>query len=350
MNTKNLTLSHKDKIALLGNFATMLSAGISILESVDSLLEDAKGNPKKVLAALRVDLTQGKHVYASFEKFPNIFDQVTINIIKASEEAGNLDVTLKDIKNHIQKEMEFMDKIRSAMIYPVMIFGVFVVVLTGILVFVIPRMATVFLRMRVELPLPTKIMIFMSDIITKNTLALGVGLVVFITGFILLYKKKRSFVLGIFFALPVVNQLVKEIDITRFTRSMSLLLASGLTITQTLELSEHIVMRKDVSKLIKHTLAMVLSGKRVSEGLRAGRGIVPMLLIKIIEAGEKTGSLDRSLKEISEYMDYEVSRTLDTLTALLEPIMLIFIGLVVGGMMLSIIGPIYGLISQISAR
>jgi type II secretory pathway component PulF len=95
---------------------------------------------------------------------------------------------------------------------------------------------------------------------------------------------------------------------------------------------------------------MVLSGKRVSEGLRAGKGIIPVLTIKIIEAGEKTGSLDKSLKEISEYMDYQVSRTLDTLTSLLEPIMLIFIGLVVGGMMLSIIGPIYGLISQIAVR
>ena len=131
---------------------------------------------------------------------------------------------------------------------------------------------------------------------------------------------------------------------------MSLLLASGLTITQALELCENIVSRHDMQQLVKHTHTMVLSGKRMSEGLRAGRGLIPIIVIKIIEAGEKTGSLDKSLKDISEYMDYQVTKSLTTLTTLMEPIMLIFIGLVVGGMMISIIAPIYGLIGQIGER
>ena len=129
MNTKNVGMSYKDKITLLSNLSTMLTAGISILETVDSLLEDAKGNQKKLLQVLREDLIQGKHMYITFSKFPGVFDKVTVNIIKASEEAGSLDVTLKDIKTHIQKEMEFIDKIRSAMMYPVLIFVVFVLVL-----------------------------------------------------------------------------------------------------------------------------------------------------------------------------------------------------------------------------
>lgn len=349
-NVQNITLSYKDRIALLGNFATMLAAGISILESVDSLLEDAKGNQQKVLQALRDDLTQGKHVYVCFAKFPQIFDKVTINIIKASEEAGTLDVTLKDIKNHIQKEMEFLDKIRAAMVYPIMIFFVFILVMVIILVFVMPRMAGVFIRMKIELPLPTKIMIFMSDGLTKNTIPVVLTIVGIIAVIFILYKKKRSFVLGILFKLPIVSDLVKQIDITRFSSSMSLLLGSGLTITQALELCEQIVSRQDMQQLVKHTHTMVLSGKRMSEGLRAGRGLVPMIVIKIIEAGEKTGSLDKSLKDISEYMDYQVTKSLNTLTTLMEPIMLIFIGLVVGGMMISIIAPIYGLIGQIGGR
>lgn len=350
MKTQNITLSYKDKIALLGNFSTMLAAGISILESVDSLLEDAKGNQRKVLQALREDLIQGKHVYVCFSRFPQIFDKVTVNIIKASEEAGTLDVTLLDIKNHIQKEMEFLDKVRSAMIYPIMIFIVFIAVMLGILIFVIPRMASVFTRMKVELPLPTKIMITMSDFILNQYIALIIGIIAFIGLLIVLYKKKRGLVLGVFFSMPLISDLVRQMDITRFAQSMSLLLRSGLTITQALELCQEIVWRRDVSLLIKHTHTVVMSGKRVSEGLRNGKGIFPVILIKIIEAGEKTGSLDKSLQDIGEYMDYQVSRTLATLTSLLEPIMLIFIGVVVGGMMMSIIAPIYGMIGQINNR
>src|SRR5262245_34560709 len=114
MNYKRITLSANEKLTLVGNMSTMLTAGISILEAVDSLLEDAKGNMKKVLQSLRDDLIQGEHVHESFAKFPNVFNKVTVNILKASEEAGTLDVTLKDLTNNIQKEMEFNDKVKSA--------------------------------------------------------------------------------------------------------------------------------------------------------------------------------------------------------------------------------------------
>jgi len=350
MNTKKISLATKDKIALFDNLSTMLGAGISILEAVDSLLEDSKGNQKKLLTELRQDLTQGKQVYASFDRFPNAFDKVTINIIRASEEAGTLDVALKDIKTHIQKEMEFLDKIRSAMIYPLVILFVFVLVMLLILIFVMPKLASVFGRMNVELPLPTKILMFMSDIILHNTIPLVAGIILAIAGIIVLYLKKRSFVLGIFFSLPLISGLIKQIDIARFTRSMALLLSSGLTITNTLELCEEIVWRKDMQKLVAHTQKSVLSGKRFAEGIRDGKGLIPMIVIKLIEAGEKTGSLDKAMQDVSEHMDYEVQRSLNTLTTLLEPIMLLFIGIVVGGMMLSIIAPIYSLIGQVGSR
>ncbi|QQS44552.1 type II secretion system F family protein [Candidatus Roizmanbacteria bacterium] len=350
MDTKKLSLQTKDKIALFDNLSTMLAAGISILEAVDSLLEDSKGNQKKLLSELRQDLTQGKQVYASFARFPNTFDKVTVNIIRASEEAGTLDVALKDIKKHVQNEMEFLDKIRSAMIYPIVIMVVFFLVMLLILIFVMPKLASVFGRMDVELPLPTKILMFMSDLIIHNTLALIVGVVLLILGFIVLYIKKRAFVLRIFFSFPLISGLIKQIDIARFTRSMALLLSSGLTITNALELCEEIVWRRDMQKLVAHTQKSVLSGKRFAEGIRDGKGLVPMIVIKLVEAGEKTGSLDKAMQDVSEHMDYEVQRSLNTLTTLLEPVMLLFIGVVVGGMMLSIIAPIYSLIGQVGAR
>ena len=348
INTAGISLSTKDKMALLDNLSTMLTAGISILEAVDSLIEDSKGSRRKLLLVLRKDLVQGKHVYNALARFPHVFDHVTVNIIKASEEAGTLDITLKDIKNHIQKEMEFTDKIRAAMIYPVLIFMVFVGVLLMILVVVMPKMATVFTRMKVELPLPTKIMIFSSAFILNNSIALIIGLVVALILLVVLYKKKRSLVMGVFFSLPLISGLIKQIDISRFTRSMFLLLSAGLTLTSALELCADVVWRGDMKRLILHAKETVLGGRRVSDGFRDKKGFIPMIVVKLIEAGEKTGSLDKSMQDISEHMDYEVSRTLTTLTALLEPIMLIFIGVIVGGMMVSIIAPIYSLIGSVN--
>jgi len=350
MNTTKLSLAAKDKMALFDNLSTMLAAGISILEVIDSLLEDSKGNQKKLLTEIRQDITQGKQLHASFARFPTIFDQVTVNIIRASEEAGSLDVTLKDIKTHIQKEMEFLDKIKSAMVYPIVIFTVFVLVMVLILVFVMPKLSSVFGRMNVELPLPTKILMFSSRMILENTFALIAVVVAFIVGFIFLFKTKRSLIFGVLYSLPVISQLVKQIDITRFTRSMSLLLSAGLTVTSALDLCEKILWRKDMQRLVAHTKKSVLGGKRFSEGLRDGNGLIPMLVIKLVEAGEKTGGLDKAMQDVSEHMDYEVQRALSALTTLLEPVMLLFIGIVVGGMMLSIIAPIYSLIGSVGSR
>lgn len=350
MKTENLTLSSSEKIAFISNFSTMLTAGISIIEVIDSLLEDAKGNQKKVLVALREDLMQGKHVYASFSRFPRIFDKVTTNILKASEEAGTLDVALKDIKQNIEKETQFNDKVKSALTYPMVIFCVFVLVLLMILVVVIPKISQVFLRLKVDLPLPTRIMIFLSNAIVHYTIPLVIGMAIIFAGFAFLYRTQRNLILGMLFSLPLVSQLVKEIDLTRFTRSLYLLLSSGIPITTALEFAQETVMRRDIRKMLSHAREMVISGKRFSEGLRLKKGIVPGIMIKIIEAGEKTGSLDKSMQDVSEYLDYQVSKSLVAVTALLEPVMLVMVGIMVGGMMLSIIAPIYGLIGQVGSQ
>lgn len=350
IKTQNITLSSTEKIGLVSNFATMLTAGISILEVVDSLLEDAKGNQKKLLQTLREDLSQGNQVYTCFARFPKVFDKVTVNIIKASEEAGTLDVTLRDLKKNIQDEIEFTDKIKAALTYPVMIFLVFIGVLLMILIVVVPKISTVFLRMNVVLPLPTRVMIFVSNALLTYTIPVIAVVIGIIGGIYILYKNNSRFILGILFSLPLVSELVKQIDLTRFSRSLHLLLSSGLPITTALQLSQDVVMRKDIAKIIGHSYDMVLSGKRLSEGLKLSKGKVPTIVVKIVEAGEKTGSLDRSMQDISEYLDYQVTNSLRTITALIEPLMLVGVGVMVGGMMLAIIAPIYSIIGQVGTR
>lgn len=343
----SLSLNGKDKISLISNLSTMLGAGIPILEAVDSLIEESKGNYKKILDVLREDLKAGNHVYASFSRFPNVFNKVTINLIKASEEAGTLETTLKDIKANIEEEMEFSDKVKGAMIYPAFVMGVFVAVFLTILLFVVPKVSQVFSRLNVPLPLPTKIMLTVSSFLLTQYIFVIIAVIVLGILLYFFYKTQRSILYSILFSLPVVSGLVKEIDLTRFCRSLGLLLNAGLPIGTALELAQDVVVKKEVSDLIKKSREMVVSGKEFSEGLRMKKGVFPGMMIKLIEVGEKSGTLAASMQDISIHLDYQVTKSLKNATALLEPIMLVFVGIGVGGMMVSIIAPIYGLIGQV---
>lgn len=344
---KRVSLSAGDKIALISNLSTMLSAGIPILEAVTNLMEDSKGGTRKVLETLRDDLTQGHQVNYSLAKFPNVFDKVVVNVVKASEEAGTLDVTLKDLRDNLRKQNEFKDTIKNALMYPMFIMGVFVLVLIVNMIFVIPKVAMVFKNLKVDLPLPTRILLWFSDFMTKNTVLFLFVVVGIVLAFVYLFTQKRSFILNIFYSLPGISGLVKLIDITQFSRSMYLLLTSGISIIAALDLTNDIVFRRETQKMLQKSKEMILSGKTLSEGLRLAKGYVPTIMIKLVETGERTGSLDKSMSDISEYFDYQVTNTLKTLTAMLEPIMLVVVGIAVGGLMVSILAPIYGLISNV---
>jgi len=219
-----------------------------------------------------------------------------------------------------------------------------------ILTFVIPKISTVFTQLNVPLPLPTRIMIFLSDVIVKHTLWFGLGLVGVSALLYYLFSYKRKQVLEVLYRLPMISTLVMQIDVTNFARNLSVLLTSGLPITQALELVSEVVVRQRMTSLLLNTKSMVLAGRSLSEGFRSDKGALPSIVIKLVEAGEKTGTLDHSLQEISEYFDYKVTYTLKALTALLEPVMLVLVAVVVGGMMLAIIAPVYGLISQIGGN
>lgn len=349
MTGKNISISNNEKLSFISNMATMYNAGIPILETIESMTEDSKGSGKKILDSIHADLVQGESLSSAFSKFPKVFNNVTVNVIKASEEAGTLDVVLKDIKVQIQKDMEFMDSVKSALTYPIIILVIFLMVMLMILVVVVPKIASVFVSLKVVLPLPTKVMIFFSDLILHNTALVGIVLVALLGTTIFVYKAKKEIVLNLVFALPVVSNLVREIDLARFSRSMYLLLTSGITITNALNLAKDTVLRKDVKSAIAYTGETILSGKKLSDGFKEKKGLFPSIIIKIIEAGEKTGTLDKSMEEITNYMDYRVSSSLKKLISLLEPLMLVFVGGLVGGMMFSIIAPIYGLISQVGS-
>lgn len=349
-NPRSLSLKNDEKLVLVGNLGTMLSSGISIIESVESLAEDAKGNQLTVLTTLKTDLEQGKQVHESLGQFVRIFDPVTVNIIKAAEESGTLDKALKDLRDTLMKETEFRDKIKGAMMYPLFILFIFVFVLVGMLYGIIPRIGGVFKSLRIPLPLVTRVLIAMSDFLVHNTVLAIVSVIILIGTVLLVFRFKKNLVLKFVFGLPVISALVRDIDLTRFTRSMSLLLLSGIPITGALELCVNMVIKPQVREAIQDGYQAVLQGGRLSEGVSRRGKLFPGVLRKMIEVGEKSGSLDKSLQDASDFLDYQTSKKIKELTTLLEPLMLVLVAGLVGGMMLAIIAPIYGLISSIGSR
>lgn len=347
---KSAHLSNQDKLNLISSLATLLSSGIPILEAVHALEEEARGSTKKILGILEEDLNQGKTISESFARFPKAFDPVTVNIIKAAEEAGNLDTTLKDLTHTIKKDIEFTNKVKGGLVYPALVIMILLAVILMNLFFVIPRVAKVFTRLKIQLPLPTRILLATSDLIVHNTL-LAVGILIIFAALIyILFKTKKSLILGIIYSLPLISKLIKEIDITRFTRSMSLLLVSGIPITEALSLSQYVVAKKEIQSVIKESEKLVSAGKNLSQGLKKFPKVIPSFATRIVEAGEKSGTLEKSMQEISEQFDERTSNRLNTLVTLLEPILLVIVGVMVGGIMLAIIAPIYGLIGKINTR
>lgn len=343
-------LSGNDRLNLISNLGTMLSAGIPILEAVDSLLVETKGNSQEVLESLKKDLNQGKTIAESFERFPQTFNPVTVNLIRAAEEAGTLETTLKDLVENSKKEIETADKIKAGLAYPLMVMIAFIAVVVMILVFVIPRIAQVFSRLKVTLPLPTQILIATSNFLLSYFPFIIAFLVLLAVGCIYLFQTKKRLLLNLVFTLPVLSGLAKEIDLANFTRSMSLMLSCGIPIVDSLELSGKVANKGEVELAITRAKTAVSSGKKLSEGLKETKNIFPGVMILIIEAGEKSGTLEKSMQELSEYFNNQVANRIKTLTTLLEPILLVALAIIVGGMMLSIITPIYQLIGNLKPR
>lgn len=347
---KNISLSKKDKLTIFRSLSIMITSGIPILETLDSLIEESKGKQKAVLMQIREDISQGKTLASALEKFPNSFDTVTTNLLKAADEAGTLETNLKDIVMNIKKEIEFDDRVKTALTYPVLVLIVFFTVLLVILIFVIPRLANVFKRLKVTLPLPTQILIATSTFLTSYYPFIIIFLALTLLLSYYFYKKEKRALLNGLYSLPLLSGLARKIDFARFTRSTALLLNAGIPITEALDLSQNVLTKKEIIAVVEKAKSMVASGKKLSEAFQGYKKIIPQVIIRLTEAGEKSGTLEKTMQELSEELEIEVFNNLTTLTTLLEPILLVVIGLLVGGMMLSIIAPIYQLIGSITPR
>jgi len=284
------------------------------------------------------------------ERLQHSFDPITINLIRAAETGGTLEATLKDIVTTTRKEIAFSDNIRTTMIYPAFVMVVFSGIVVLMLTFVIPRVAKVFNTMRVHMPPVTRAMIAASNFFVHNWLFITIGLVVFIIAFsVFVTVNKRAIVRSIL-RLPGLKTLGRNIDLTRLTRSFGLLLHAGVPLDEALILTKRVIQNKQILKVLDQMSTNLEAGKPLSEGLRNAKGVIPPMMSRSIETAEVSGTLEQTMQNLAEYFDEQVSASLKIISSLMEPILLVIVGLMVGALMITIIAPIYNLISQVNPK
>jgi len=349
MQASRLQLSGKDKLALFSDMSTMLTAGIPIMEIIESLSHDARGNTKEILAALHRSLDGGEPLSQGMAVFPRTFDPVTLNTMRAAEAGGTLEETLQDIVRTLKKELAFSDTIRTAMIYPAFIGVIFLGIILLMLTFVIPRISEVFTSLHVDMPPITKAMIAASNYFVSHWILVSVIALAAFVGVGLFVKTNSRAIIRLLLDLPGLRRLGINIDLARMTRSFALLTRAGIPLDEALVLSKRVIHKSEILRAIEHMQRNVESGRSLGSNLRQSQSAIPPIMARSIETAETSGTLEQTLQNLAEYFDEQVADSLKAATALLEPIIIVVIGVMVGALMVTIIAPIYNMISQISA-
>jgi type IV pilus assembly protein PilC len=338
-----------DKITFLQNLAVMVKSGIPIIDALDVINEDVDNkNFHLFIKKMIINLQKGQSVYSSLKNDKDFLSSAHLGILEAGEISGQLYESLLRIKDDLQKEYNLVQKVKGALSYPAIIFLALIGIGGGIITFVLPKIADVFTRMNVKLPLPTKILINVGSFINHNLILVFVGMMAIGAVLAVFFrtlsgKKALSWVIA---HTPMVNGLVRDITFTRFTRTLSVMIKSGVSIDQGLEIGSK-VFPITVAKIVSQDLAdNVRKGQTLSSAMKKHKKTFPGILIRMISVGESTGTLGEILNDISDYFERRVDSNLTILTNMLEPLMMLTVGLAIGGAVLSIIGPIYGMVGS----
>ena len=333
----------KDLAVFSRQFATMINAGLSLLRAL-SILEEQTENKElaTVLGEVRQDVETGQSLSSSLSKHPRIFPPLMVNMTRAGEVGGFLDSVMLQIAENYESEVKLRGKVKSAMTYPVVVFCIAILAVVGMLLFIVPVFAKMFLTLGGELPAPTKILITMSDILKKGA---PIFVIVAIGGFLTWQKYKhtekvRRFVDPIKLKTPVFGQLFQKIALSRFARNLGTMLQSGVPILQSLDIVSETTGNTVVGDAVLDIQDSVRNGESIT-GPLAGHAVFPPMVVQMMAVGEDTGALDAMLHKISEFYDQEVEATTEALTALIEPLMIAALGGIIGSMIVALYMPIF---------
>ena len=342
--------SAKDLAIFTRQFSVMIGAGLPLVQCLDILGTQAEDkNFGAVILTVRSDVENGMSLADAMKKHPKTFDSLFTNMIAAGEAGGILDAILKRLATYIEKAVKLKGQVKSAMIYPIAVVVIATVVVSVILWKVIPTFASLFAGLGAELPLPTRIVIAMSNGLVRYGLFIIAGLVAAGFAFRSYYASEngRKVVDRIVLRLPVLGVLMRKIAVARFCRTLSTLLSSGVSILEALDITAKTAGNAVVEDAIYTTRKSIEGGETIAAPL-AQTAVFPPMVVQMIGVGEATGALDTMLGKIADFYEEEVDVAVAGLLTLLEPIMIALLGGVVGGIVIAMYLPIFALVSQLT--
>ncbi len=341
-------ISTKDLVIFSRQFSVMISASVPVVESLMILIDQTNSiSLRDMISDIAFEVDSGAFLSDAFSKRPKIFSDFFVNIVRSGESSGKLDEVLEYLADEMEKSYDMVAKIRGAMIYPIFITSGLIGVGVVLMVYVIPNLTAILQETGAELPISTRIVIGASEFLTKYLVMIIVFLIAFIIAMKYYLKtytgKKQLDILKL--KMPVFGKLFKYIYLMRFTRSLSTLLKGGVTITKSLEITADVVGNIIYRELILDTLEAINDGNPLAQVLEAS-SYVPKMVPQMISVGEKTGKIDSVLDRITTFYSRETNNMLDNLSKLMEPAIMVLMGVGVGIMVAAVLLPMYNLASQ----
>ena len=343
-------LKARDLSVFTRQFAAMIDAGLPIVQCLDIQTEQSESKVlRNTLRAIKQDVEGGSTLAEALRKHPKIFDDLYVNMVDAGEAGGVLNAILNRIALFIEKANKLKKKVKGAMIYPCTIIGVAIVVVAILLIFVIPVFAELYGSMGKALPAPTQITINISNWVRANFLYMIFALVGIIVGIRSYYKTDNGQmnIDRLLLRLPVVGDLLRKVAVARFSQNMAILLSSGVPILDGLAITARTAGNRVIEKAIMDSRVSISQGRTVAEPLRESK-IFPPMVCQMVAVGENTGGLDTMLRKVAELYEDEVDDAVANLTALMEPMIMVILGVILGGLVISMYLPIFQLGSVVS--
>jgi type IV pilus assembly protein PilC len=346
-------VSEKDLVVFTRQFATMIDAGLPLVQCLDILSTQADNKRfGKTLADVKTHVEGGATFSDALRRHPKVFDELYVNLVAAGEVGGILDTILNRLGTYIEKAQKLKRQVRGAMVYPAAILVVAIVVVAVLLTKVIPVFQNMFKEMKAgSLPAPTQVIIGISQGFIKYWYLFVGGLAGLVGGLIMMRRsdKGRDIFDAALLKIPLLGPVLRKVVVARFTRTMGTLLSSGVPILDALEIVAKTAGNRVVQRAIMYARQKISEGKDLA-GPLAESGVFPPMVVQMIGVGEQTGAMDTMLQKIAEFYEEEVDVAVASLTSLLEPIMMVFLGVVIGGMIIAMYLPIFELAGNIKAQ
>jgi type IV pilus assembly protein PilC len=342
-------ISMRDIVIFTRQFSTMINAGLPLVQALDILAKQSENKAlKDVTMAVVFDVESGHTVADAFRKHPNAFSDLYVNMVAAGEAGGILDTILMRLATFMEKNDALVRKVKGAMIYPGVIMSVAAIAIVVLLIFVIPTFEKMFASVGLALPLPTRVVIGMSKFLQGYWWAMIAG----IYGGLFMFKRYYASNDGklvidrLMLKAPVLGDVLRKSSVSRFTRTLGTLIGSGVSILEGLEITAKTAGNRVISDAIMESRASIAGGETIAAPLQKSQ-VFPPMVISMIAVGEQTGGLDEMLSKIADFYDEEVDAAVGGLLSMMEPLMIVFLGVVVGGMVVAMYLPIFDMINAV---